>query len=90
VTPGRRRELDLVLAAVTAGRDILLEGPPGASQSTLLRAITAQWGVPFVLVGGNAELTPARLVGRHNPTRVLREDYNRTWASGARTVETPT
>jgi len=34
---GRRRELDLVLAAVSAGRDILLEGPPGTSKSTLLR-----------------------------------------------------
>jgi MoxR-like ATPase len=73
---GRRRELDLVLAAVTAGRDILLEGPPGTSKSTLLRAITGQWGVPFVLVEGNAELTPARLVGHHNPARVLREDYS--------------
>ena len=73
---GRRRELDLVLAAVSAGRDILLEGPPGTSKSTLLRAITAQWGVPFVLVEGNAELTPARLVGHHNPARVLREDYS--------------
>ncbi|NMI01836.1 MoxR family ATPase, partial [Pseudonocardia sp. K10HN5] len=47
---GRRRELDLVLAAVSAGRDILLEGPPGTSKSTILRAITANWGVPFVLV----------------------------------------
>lgn len=73
---GRRRELDLVLAAVSAGRDILLEGPPGTSKSTILRAITANWGVPFVLVEGNAELTPARLVGHHNPARVLREDYN--------------
>ena len=73
---GRRRELDLVLAAVTAGRDILLEGPPGTSKSTILRAITAYWGVPFVLVEGNAELTPARLVGHHNPARVLREDYS--------------
>jgi MoxR-like ATPase len=73
---GRRRELDLVLAAVTAGRDILLEGPPGTSKSTLLRAITAHWGVPFLLVEGNAELTPARLVGHHNPARVLREDYS--------------
>lgn len=73
---GRRRELDLVLAAVSAGRDVLLEGPPGTSKSTILRAITANWGVPFVLVEGNAELTPARLVGHHNPARVLREDYS--------------
>src|SRR4051794_24679594 len=73
---GRRRELDLVLAAVTAGRDIMLEGPPGTSKSTILRAITEHWGVPFVLVEGNAELTPARLVGHHNPARVLQEDYS--------------
>jgi MoxR-like ATPase len=73
---GRRHELDLVLAAVTAGRDIMLEGPPGTSKSTMLRAITGHWGVPFVLVEGNAELTPARLVGHHNPARVLREDYS--------------
>jgi MoxR-like ATPase len=73
---GRERELTLVLAAVAAGRDVLLEGPPGTSKSTMLRAITEYWGVPFVLVEGNAELTPARLVGHHNPARVLAEDYS--------------
>lgn len=73
---GRRRELDLLLAAVSAGRDIVLEGPPGTSKSTLLRAITAEWGIPLVFVEGNADLTPARLIGHHNPARVLREDYN--------------
>jgi MoxR-like ATPase len=73
---GRERELTLVLAAVAAGRDVLLEGPPGTSKSTMLRAITGHWGVPFVLVEGNAELTPARLVGHHNPARVLQEDYS--------------
>lgn len=73
---GRERELTLVLAAVTAGRDVLVEGPPGTSKSTMLRAITEHWGVPFLLVEGNAELTPARLVGHHNPARVLQEDYS--------------
>jgi MoxR-like ATPase len=73
---GRARELDLVLAAVAAGRDIVLEGPPGTSKSTLARAITAEWGIPLVFVEGNADLTPAKLIGHHNPARVLREDYS--------------
>jgi MoxR-like ATPase len=73
---GRQRELALVLAAVAAGRDIILEGPPGTSKSTLLRAITAEWGIPLVFVEGNADVTPAKLVGHHNPARVLREDYS--------------
>jgi MoxR-like ATPase len=72
---GRERELDLVLAAVAAGRDLILEGPPGTSKTTLLRAITAEWGIPLVFVEGNADLTPGRLVGSHNPARVLREGY---------------
>jgi MoxR-like ATPase len=73
---GRARELNLVLAAVAAGRDMILEGPPGTSKSTLLRAITAEWGIPLVFIEGNADLTPAKLVGHHNPARVLREDYS--------------
>ena len=73
---GRDRELELVLATVAAGRHLLLEGPPGTSKTTLLTAITAEWGIPLLFVEGNADLTPARLVGHHNPARVLREDYS--------------
>ena len=29
-----------------------------------------------MFVEGNADLTPAKLVGHHNPARVLREDYS--------------
>src|ERR1700727_2229045 len=72
---GRQRELPLVLAAVAAGRDILLEGPPGTSKTTLLKAITAEWDIPLVFVEGIAALSPAKLVGSHNPARVLREGY---------------
>lgn len=73
---GRARELELVLGAVAAGRDLLIEGPPGTSKTTVLQAITDEWGVPFVLVEGNADLTPARLVGHHDPARVLSEGYS--------------
>jgi MoxR-like ATPase len=73
---GRERELELVLSAVAAGRDIVLEGPPGTSKTTLLRAISAEWGIPLLFVEGNADLSPSRLVGHHNPARVLREDYS--------------
>ena len=65
-----------MLAAVSAGRDIVLEGPPGTSKTTMLKAITTEWGIPLLFVEGNADLTPAKLVGHHNPARVLREDYS--------------
>ncbi|UOW00270.1 MoxR family ATPase [Agrococcus sp. SCSIO52902] len=73
---GRERELELTLAAVAAGRDILLEGPPGTSKTTMLTTITEEWGIPLLFVEGNADLTPAKLVGHHNPARVLKEDYS--------------
>ncbi|MDP4935857.1 MAG: AAA family ATPase, partial [Ilumatobacteraceae bacterium] len=58
---GRRREVELVVAALDADRHVLLEGPPGTGKSTLLRAVAEGLGIGFVFVEGNAELTPARL-----------------------------
>jgi MoxR-like ATPase len=73
---GREREIELILAAVNAGRDLLLEGPPGTSKTTLLKAITETWGIPLIFAEGNAELTPARLLGHHDPSRLLAEGYS--------------
>ena len=72
---GRRREAELVVAAVGAGRHVLLEGPPGTGKTTLLRALAGALAMPMVVVEGNAELTPARLAGQFDPARVLAEGY---------------
>lgn len=72
---GRRRELELVVAALAADRHIVLEGPPGTGKSTLLRAVAHELGIGFEFVEGNAELTPARLVGHFDPARVLTDGY---------------
>ena len=65
-----------MLAALDAGRHVLIEGPPGTGKSTLLRVVADELGVGFEFVEGNAELTPARLVGHFDPARVLAEGYD--------------
>jgi len=73
---GREREVELVVAALAADRHILLEGPPGTGKSTLLRGVAHELGLGFEFVEGNAELTPARLIGHFDPARVLTDGYD--------------
>jgi magnesium chelatase subunit D len=72
---GLRREAEVLTAALEAGRHVVLEGPPGTGKSTLLRAVADAVGLGLVFVEGNAELTPARLLGHHDPALVLEAGY---------------
>ncbi len=72
---GLRREAEVLCVALGAGRHIVLEGPPGTGKSTLLRTLAEAAGMGLVFVEGNAELTPARLLGHHDPALVLQGGY---------------
>ena len=72
---GLRREREVLAVALQAGRHVVIEGPPGTGKSTLLRDIARQAGRAVVFAEGNAELTPARLIGQYDPAHVLTSGY---------------
>ena len=74
-TVGLGREREVLTVALQAGRHVVIEGPPGTGKSTLLRDIARQAGRAVVFAEGNAELTPARLVGQYDPAQVLASGY---------------
>ncbi|MFQ3663267.1 MAG: MoxR family ATPase [Chloroflexaceae bacterium] len=72
---GLRREAEVLAVALATGRHVVLEGPPGTGKSTLLRTLASAAGLQVVFVEGNAELTPARLLGSYDPAMVLHQGY---------------
>ena len=80
---GLRREAEVLTAALDQGCHVVLDGPPGTGKSTLLRAIANASGRGVQFVEGNAELTPARLIGHHDPALVLEGGYrDEAWIDG--------
>jgi magnesium chelatase subunit D len=72
---GLRREREVLTVALDTGRHVVIEGPPGTGKSTLLRSIARDAQQDVIFVEGNAELTPARLIGQYDPAQVLTLGY---------------
>ncbi len=83
IVVGLHREAEILTVALAQGCHTVLEGPPGTGKSTLLRSIAAASGRGVQFVEGNAELTPARLIGSHDPALVLGGGYTaEAWTDG--------
>lgn len=72
---GRRKEILMIMSALQAGKHVFLEGPPGTSKSTILRAISEYTGTQFCLVTGNSDLTTSKLIGYFDPAETLSKGY---------------
>ncbi|RLE81433.1 MAG: hypothetical protein DRJ52_04210 [Thermoprotei archaeon] len=72
---GRKTEITAIISALAAGRNVLLEGPPGTSKSTILKTIAENCGIAFYIVEGSSDLTPQKLVGVFNPAKVMAEGF---------------
>ena len=73
---GRDHEIETIMATLSAGKHIILEGPPGTTKSTILKAITQAVDLPLYYVAGNGDLTPSKLIGHFNPAHVMNDTYH--------------
>ena len=80
---GRTRELRVVLAAVAAGKPILLFGLPGVSKTTIVREVAARLGLAnggrLFTATGDEQLTAFSLVGTFDPALVLHDGFKRDY-----------
>ena len=72
---GRQEELRLLLAALEAGRHLLIEGPAGVGKTRLALEASALMGRGVVRVDGDERYSEEKLTGWFDPPAVMTKGY---------------
>ncbi|MFP4379861.1 MAG: AAA family ATPase [Candidatus Sumerlaeia bacterium] len=72
---GRDRELRYSLACLSAGRNLMLEGPVGVGKSVMAEALAQQLGKDLFRVDGDERYTEQKMIGWFDPALVLKGGY---------------
>jgi len=72
---GRAAELQLALAVLSAGRNLLLEGPVGVGKTTVALAVCDHLERPTIRIDGDERYTENKLTGWFDPPLVLKKGY---------------
>ena len=72
---GRTRELERALAAISSGKNLMIEGPVGVGKTVLASAVARHLGRPIYRVDGDERYTEQKLSGWFDPPIVLQKGY---------------
>lgn len=72
---GRGQELREVLACLSAGRNVLLEGPVGVGKTQLALAVTEKLKRPVFRIDGDGRYSEQKLSGWFDPPAVVKRGY---------------
>jgi len=72
---GRDADLEMGIAAVSANRHLMIEGPVGVGKTVLANAIAAHMGRPVHRIDGDERYTEQKLSGWFDPPMVLDKGY---------------
>src|SRR5512137_1216118 len=72
---GREKELEKALAALSSGKNLMIEGPVGVGKTVLAVAVAKHLGRPVMRVDGDERYTEQKLSGWFDPPIVLEKGY---------------
>ncbi len=72
---GREREFELLLACLTAGVNVLIEGPVGVGKTRLAQEAARAMNRPIIRVDGDERYSEEKLAGWFDPPAVIARGY---------------